>query len=80
MLRADVSNLQEPLKVCGPVHETLEILDATSLGDMDTQALKALAQRAHVFVRVSPSHKLMIVQGGNLCQGSSVHHKLLTTF
>jgi Ca2+-transporting ATPase len=43
-------------------HEPLEILDATRLGDMDTQALKALAQRAHVFARVSPSHKLMIVQ------------------
>ncbi|MEJ2672878.1 MAG: HAD-IC family P-type ATPase [Deltaproteobacteria bacterium] len=42
--------------------QPLEILDATHLGDMDTQALQALAQRAHVFARVSPSHKLMIVQ------------------
>jgi Ca2+-transporting ATPase len=29
---------------------------------MDTQALKALAQRAQVFARVSPAHKLKIVQ------------------
>jgi Ca2+-transporting ATPase len=42
--------------------EPLEILDATHLGEMDTEALRALAQRAHVFARVSPSHKLMIVQ------------------
>jgi Ca2+-transporting ATPase len=42
--------------------EPLEILDATHLGDMDTQALKALAQRAQVFARVSPAHKLKIVQ------------------
>ncbi len=42
--------------------EPLEILDATHLGEMDTEALKALAQRAHVFARVSPAHKLMIVQ------------------
>jgi Ca2+-transporting ATPase len=42
--------------------DPLEILDATHLGDMDLQALKALAQRAHVFARVSPAHKLKIVQ------------------
>lgn len=40
----------------------IEILDATHLGDMDTEALRALAQRAHVFARVSPAHKLKIVQ------------------
>ena len=42
--------------------EPLEILDATHLGEMDPEALRALAQRAHVFARVSPAHKLMIVQ------------------
>jgi len=42
--------------------EPLEILDATHLGEMDTEALRALAQRAHVFARVSPTHKLKIVQ------------------
>ncbi len=40
----------------------IEILDATHLGDMDTEALRALARRAHVFARVSPAHKLKIVQ------------------
>ena len=43
-------------------NEPLEILDATHLGEMDTEALRALALRAHVFARVSPAHKLMIVQ------------------
>ena len=43
-------------------NEPLEILDATHLGEMNTEALRALAQRAHVFARVSPAHKLMIVQ------------------
>ncbi|MEW6386176.1 MAG: HAD-IC family P-type ATPase [Thermodesulfobacteriota bacterium] len=42
--------------------EPLEILDATHLGDMDTEVLRALAQRAQVFARVSPAHKLKIVQ------------------
>jgi Ca2+-transporting ATPase len=42
--------------------ESPEILDATHLAEMDTEALKALAQRAQVFARVSPAHKLMIVQ------------------
>ncbi|MEW6659367.1 MAG: HAD-IC family P-type ATPase [Thermodesulfobacteriota bacterium] len=42
--------------------EPLEILDATHLGEMDSEALRALAQRAHVFARVSPAHKLKIVQ------------------
>ncbi len=43
-------------------NEPLEILDATHLGEMDAEALRALSQRAHVFARVSPAHKLMIVQ------------------
>jgi Ca2+-transporting ATPase len=42
--------------------EPLEILDATHLGEMDTEALRALAQRAQVFARVSPAHKLKIVR------------------
>lgn len=42
--------------------EPLEILDATHLEEMDTEALRALAQRALVFARVSPAHKLKIVQ------------------
>jgi P-type Ca2+ transporter type 2C len=40
----------------------LEILDATSLTGVDAQALRALAMQADVFARVSPSHKLQIVQ------------------
>ncbi len=40
----------------------LEILDATSLTGVDAEALKALAMQANVFARVSPSHKLQIVQ------------------
>jgi Ca2+-transporting ATPase len=42
--------------------EPLEILDATHLEEMDQEALRALAQRAQVFARVSPAHKLKIVQ------------------
>jgi Ca2+-transporting ATPase len=41
---------------------SMEILDSTSLADIDLEALKALSQRVHVFARVSPSHKLQIVQ------------------
>ena len=40
----------------------LEILDSTHLEEIDPEVLKGLAQRAHVFARVSPSHKLQIVQ------------------
>ena len=40
----------------------LEILDSVSLGDIDPEALKGLSQRVHVFARVSPAHKLQIVQ------------------
>jgi Ca2+-transporting ATPase len=40
----------------------IEILDSTSLTDIDPEALKALSQRVHVFARVSPAHKLQIVQ------------------
>ncbi len=40
----------------------IEILDSTSLTDIDSRALRALSQRVHVFARVSPAHKLQIVQ------------------
>jgi len=40
----------------------LEILDSTSLTDLDPEALKGISQRVHVFARVSPAHKLQIVQ------------------
>jgi len=40
----------------------IEILDSTSLTNIDPGALRALAQRVHVFARVSPAHKLQIVQ------------------
>ena len=40
----------------------VEILDAVRLEDLPRDVLTALAQRAHVFSRVSPSHKLQIVQ------------------
>ena len=40
----------------------LEILDSTHLDTMDPETIKALAQRVHVFARVSPAHKLQIVQ------------------
>jgi Ca2+-transporting ATPase len=40
----------------------LEILDSTHLADIDPEALQALANRVQVFSRVSPAHKLQIVQ------------------
>jgi Ca2+-transporting ATPase len=40
----------------------LEILDSSNLSQMDPETLRALAQRVHVFARVSPSNKLEIVQ------------------
>ncbi len=42
--------------------EPIEILDAVRLEQLDPELLEALAVRAHVFARVSPSHKLAIVQ------------------
>ena len=42
--------------------EGLEILDSTHIIDMDPEILKALAQKVNVFSRVSPAHKLRIVQ------------------
>lgn len=40
----------------------LEILDSTHLANVDQEMMKALCNRANVFARVSPSHKLQIVQ------------------
>ena len=40
----------------------LEILDSTHLSNLEPQILKALCERVHVFARVSPAHKLQIVQ------------------
>jgi Ca2+-transporting ATPase len=40
----------------------LEILDSTHLAEIDPGALEALADRVHVFARVSPANKLEIVQ------------------
>ncbi|MDD3581734.1 MAG: cation-transporting P-type ATPase, partial [Desulfobacca sp.] len=42
--------------------DSLEILDSTQLNHLPPEALRALARRAHVFARVSPAHKLQIVQ------------------
>jgi P-type Ca2+ transporter type 2C len=40
----------------------IEILDSAELGAMQPDVLRSLAQRVQVFSRVSPSHKLQIVQ------------------
>jgi Ca2+-transporting ATPase len=40
----------------------LEILDSTQLAEIEPEIMEALANRVHVFARVSPSHKLQIVQ------------------
>ncbi|MEW5744569.1 MAG: cation-transporting P-type ATPase [Nitrospirota bacterium] len=40
----------------------LEILDSTHLNNIDPEVMKALCERVHVFARVSPAHKLQIVQ------------------
>jgi Ca2+-transporting ATPase len=42
--------------------EQLEIVDSTNLADMPPDVLRALCDRVHVFSRVSPAHKLQIVQ------------------
>jgi len=42
--------------------EQLEILDSTHLTGIEPEVMTALASRVHVFARVSPSHKLQIVQ------------------
>ncbi len=40
----------------------LEILDSTNLADLDPEVMTALAEKVDVFARVSPAHKLQIVQ------------------
>ncbi len=42
--------------------DPLEILDSTQLTKLDDAALMALAKRVHIFARVTPAHKLQIVQ------------------
>ena len=42
--------------------EEMEIIDSTHLADMDPDVLRALSERVPVFSRVSPAHKLQIVQ------------------
>jgi Ca2+-transporting ATPase len=42
--------------------EPLEILDSTHLNGVAPEVMTALASRVHVFARVSPAHKLQIVQ------------------
>lgn len=42
--------------------EQLEILDSTHLSNVDPEVMKALSGKVHVFARVSPAHKLQIVQ------------------
>jgi Ca2+-transporting ATPase len=44
---------------CG---EQIEILDSAELTQMDSNALRALSDRIHVFARVSPAFKLEIVR------------------
>lgn len=40
----------------------LEILDSSHLESLDQNTIRALAPRVHIFARVSPAHKLEIVQ------------------
>jgi Ca2+-transporting ATPase len=40
----------------------LEILDSTHLASIEPEVIRALCERVHVFSRVSPAHKLQIVQ------------------
>ncbi len=43
-------------------NEQLRILDSAELTSLDPNALQALARKVHVYSRVSPAHKLKIVQ------------------
>ena len=42
--------------------ESLEILDAEQLEKLDSESLRELVKKVHVFARVTPAHKLRIVQ------------------
>jgi Ca2+-transporting ATPase len=48
----------------------LQIVDSTYLANVDPEVMKALAEKVHVFARVSPAHKLQIVRA--LQQASKV--------
>ncbi len=43
-------------------NEPLEILDSTELMSVNPEVMEALAEKVHVYSRVSPAHKLRIVQ------------------
>jgi Ca2+-transporting ATPase len=42
--------------------EPLKILDSTDFADLEPEVMKGLCERVHVFARISPAHKLQIVQ------------------
>jgi Ca2+-transporting ATPase len=42
--------------------EQLQILDSAHLAALDPEVMKTLCDRVHVFARISPAHKLQIVQ------------------
>jgi Ca2+-transporting ATPase len=42
--------------------QPLEILDSTHLNNLDSEDVKGLCDRVHVFARISPAHKLQVVQ------------------
>jgi P-type Ca2+ transporter type 2C len=46
----------------GPNGEGIDALDSTALGQLRPEKLRALVSRVQVFSRVSPAHKLAIVQ------------------
>jgi len=49
-------------ELCISGDKPLEILDSTQLAQVNPETLKALARKANVYARVSPAHKLQIVQ------------------
>lgn len=40
----------------------LQIMDSTHLTEIDPEIIKALCQQVHIFARISPAHKLQVVQ------------------
>ena len=64
MITGDQSNtayaVAQQLNISGD--HPLEILDSSELTAVHPEALKAISQKAHVYSRVSPAHKLRIVQ------------------
>jgi Ca2+-transporting ATPase len=42
--------------------ESLKIVDSTQLADLDPEVMKGLCDRVQIFARISPAHKLQIVQ------------------